>query len=312
MKSRLIYVSLVLFLGLLGFIAACANPPVIGTSIAAMTWWDTFIRAFIRDSFLGYVIVMLLAVLGFFLKSRYLRFAILAYALVYLGFVLGVPVSSLGLLSTLTLYVNTIAGIKQYLYLFLIFFVAIIIGFAVGRVFCGWVCPMGAIQQFLFRKGLSIRVNWRVHNWLRWLRYAVLVALIVIVAVWRVTWWGPNDPFRNFFRQDFTPVGLVLMVATLAGSLFVGAPWCRYVCPLGAIWALFSKLSFYKVQVDGDKCTDCGRCWREDCIYQAISPGGDGAKPKVNQLECTSCRECIDKCPANAIGLRVKKQSARP
>jgi len=306
-KSNLLYLLTVLSLGSVGFIAACANPPIIGPSIAEMTWWDTFVRAFIRDSFLGYIIAMLLAVVGFFVKSRHFRFAILAYAVVYLGFVLGVPVNSLGLLSTLTLFVNTIAGIKQYLYLYLIFLIALFIGFAVGRVFCGWVCPMGAIQQFLFRKGLSIRVNWRVHSWLRWLRYAVLIAVIVTAAVWRVTWWGPNDPFRNLFRQDFTAVGLVLMVAMLAGSLFVGAPWCRYVCPLGAIWALFSKLSFYKVQVDADKCTDCGRCWREDCIYQAISPGEGGIKPKVNQLECTSCRECIDKCPVKAIGLRGKK-----
>ena len=307
MKRRLIKASLWLSVGLFGFIVSCANPPIIGPSIAAMSWWDTFIRAFIRDSFIGYVVPMILAVVGFVFKSRPLRWAILAYAVVYLGFVIRLPVDGLGLPSTLTLYLFRDAGVKQYLYLYLILLVAILISLGIGRVFCGWVCPMGGIQQFFLRKGLGIKVNWRVHNWLRWLRYAVLAVIIVTAVVWRVTWWGPNDPFRNFYRQDFTIIGVTLLVLAFGGALFVGAPWCRYACPLGALIALFSKLSFFKVKVDDSKCTNCGRCWREDCIYQAITPGKGEVKPKVHQLDCTSCRECVDKCPSQAIVLRLKK-----
>ncbi len=303
MKTRLSLLSLAGLLGLLSFLVACRQPTLTAATMAEMTWWDHIARSLVQDNFLGYVIPLLIGVIGLFFRVRMLRFAILAFSIVYLGFVLGLRLSGFGAPSTFIIFLNE-TGIKVNMSFYLTWVFLIVLGVFVGRLFCGWVCPMGAFQQFLFRKDMALKVSPRVHNWLKWLRYVVLVVMIVTVVVWGVRWWGANDPFRNLFRLSWeltSITGTILLVLVLAGSLFVFAPWCKYVCPLGATLALFSKLSLWKVKIDEAKCTDCKRCYKVDCDYQAITPGGGGLKPKVNQLECTTCGECIAKCPEAAI-----------
>ncbi|MEW6142743.1 MAG: 4Fe-4S binding protein [Chloroflexota bacterium] len=300
MKAKLSLISLAGLLGLLAFLVACSATTV---PVQQMTWWEIVRFALIQDNFLGYLIPLLLGVVGLFLRVRMLRFAILAFAIVYLGFVLGLRLSGLGGPSTFILFLHE-TGIKVNMSFYLTWVVLIVLGIFVGRLFCGWVCPMGAFQQFLFRKDMALKVSPRIHNWLRWLRFVVLAVMIITVLAWGMRWWGANDPFRNLFRLSWeltSITGTVLLVFVLAGSLFVFAPWCKYVCPLGATLALFSKLSLWKVKIDEAKCTDCKRCYKVDCDYQAITPGNGGVKPKVNQLECTTCGECIVKCPEAAL-----------
>jgi NapH/MauN family ferredoxin-type protein len=313
MKAKLATAFLGLVLGGTAFIAGCSQPPLTAATMAQMSWWDHIARSLIQDNFLGYVVPLLIGVLGLFLRVRMLRFATMGFAIVYLGFVLGLRVSGLGAPSTFIIFLNE-NGIKVNMSFYLTWVFLFILSIFVGRLFCGWVCPMGAIQQFFFRKDMSKKVDFRYHNWLRWLRYAVLVALVVTTSLWSVRFWGPNDPFRNLFRLSWeisSITGTILLVIVLAASLFFFAPWCKYVCPLGATLAIFSKLSLWKVKVDEAKCTDCKRCYKVDCDYQAISPAIEGKKPKVNQLECTSCGECIVKCPEAALKMTWFKQDMK-
>lgn len=303
MKASLPVIVLAGLLGVLAFLIACSQPTLTAATMAEMSWWDHVKRSVVQNNFLGYVIPLLIGVIGLVFRLRMLRFAILAFAIVYLGFVLGLRFSGLGAPSTFIIFLNE-TGIKVNMSFYLTWAFLIVLGIFVGRLFCGWVCPMGAFQQFLFRKDMALKVSPVVHKWLVWLRFAVLAAIIVTVSVWGARYWGPNDPFRNLFRLSFewsSITGTVLLVLVMASSLFVFAPWCKYVCPLGAVLALFSKLSLWKVKVDGARCTDCKKCYRVDCDYQAISPGGGGLKPKVNQLQCTSCGECVAKCPEAAL-----------
>jgi len=318
MKSRLATLILASILCVLAFLAACSQPTLTAATMSQMSWWDLITRALIQDNFLGYAIPLLIGIIGLFLGIRWLRFAILGFSIVYLGFVLGLRMSGFGAPSTFIIFLNE-SGIKVNLSFYLTWVLLFILALFTGRLFCGWVCPMGAIQQFFYRKELALKVRFRYHNILRWLRYVVLAVLIVTVAAWSARWWGPNDPFRNLFRLSWEAsslAGTILLVITLGLSLFVFAPWCRYVCPLGAILAIFSKLSLWKVKVDEHKCNDCHRCYKVDCDYMAITPGGKGLKPKVNQLECTSCGECIRKCPTAALKMtwfnREVKEKTKP
>jgi len=294
-------------------VAADAETTADAKSIQDMTWWELFLRAIRRDYVIGYVVALLLALVGLFTRMRRLRYGMLIVSLLFLGFYIGLRLSSLGGPSTIILISLAHTLKTNFPYLMLVGIV-VIITLLVGRTFCGWACPMGALQQLVFRGfGGSARVNPRLHKYLRYLPFVILLAMVVTTWGFDAGYWGPNDPFRNFFRgfgslgKDMDVVPTVLFTLTLFASLVLFTPWCRYVCPLGAMFSLFSKLALFKVRIDAAKCTDCKRCARIDCAYQAITEGDKGVTPKINHLECTVCGECINHCPDTAIDLSLPR-----
>ena len=185
--------------------------------------------------------------------------------------------------------------------------VTVVLTVLFGRVFCGWVCPMGAVQHFVYRKETGkkrkfFNVGPRLHNVLRYGKYVVLVALIIVVVVTQTKVCERIDPFKALFNIQLVLIPTSILVVLMAVSLVIGFPWCKYVCPLGAFLALFSKFTLFKVKI-GDKCTNCKACHMVFCDYMAIKPGE--VKPEINQLECTRCGECISRCPYNAMEFTV-------
>jgi polyferredoxin len=180
---------------------------------------------------------------------------------------------------------------------------------ALGRVFCGWVCPIGTLQDAL--AGLARRLTdreagfpWRVPRAidrpLRYLKYVVLgwVLLASITAV--VPPLAPFCPFRTLFEFNLGSVlsfGIILSLATT--SLLVERFWCRYLCPLGALLALLNRVSPIRPRVDGGRCVACGRC--EKSCPAGIDPVDDG----TNHPECVRCFACVDACRRpGALGFR--------
>ena len=93
---------------------------------------------------------------------------------------------------------------------------------------------------------------------------------------------------------------LFLLLVTVIASIVIYRPFCRFICPLGAFYSLFNKLSYFGIQVDNVKCIGCDACIRKckmDCA-------------KVGDRECINCGECIDTCPVNAISLGSKVKKA--
>ncbi len=180
----------------------------------------------------------------------------------------------------------------------------------VGRIFCGWACPMGATQYFLYRKesGKKVRrfeISRERHNILRWMKYVVLVVLIGLVLLTRQPVFEEIDPFKALFNLDFSlGIPLLFLVVLLAVSIVIGFPWCKYVCPLGAFLGLFQRFSIFKIRFS-DACTRCGICHTVACDYMAIEPGDPC--PTVNQMECVRCGECLSRCPFNAISFTAKR-----
>ena len=149
----------------------------------------------------------------------------------------------------------------------LFFILPIIFTFLFGRVFCAGVCPFGALQELVniknYRLSRSVTAMLGVIPWI-YLIFAVLYAVTrssFIICRF--------DPFIGIFRLggDF---GLILFGGLLlVASIFTGRPFCRFICPYGALLSLFSKVSIWKVQITKQGCINCELC-HNACPVDAI------------------------------------------
>jgi len=179
--------------------------------------------------------------------------------------------------------------------------------------FCGWICPLGFIQDLIHgfsawiqkrfvpvRKAvrtLSSRGQpvWRfLDKYLRLVKYAVLVWAVTGAAVYGVMVFRDYDPWSaliNITEWVFTP-GLVVLSLTLIGSLFVERPWCRYACPLGAASGLLGKLSPVYLKRDAEACTVCKICTVACPMGLQVHTA-----TTITSVDCISCLECVGECP---------------
>ncbi len=165
-----------------------------------------------------------------------------------------------------------------------------------GRgVFCGWVCPYGAMNELVYRLGRLVKLptfelpEW-IHAKARWLRYGVL-ALLVVTFLWSSELgerMAEIEPFKStFYVMPWTrPVGYLLWwLLLIALSTVWYRPFCRYLCPLGAALALPSSLRG-SGPYRRNFCSHCKICTR-GCEPRAIRPDGT-----IDSRECLSCMEC--------------------
>jgi polyferredoxin len=188
------------------------------------------------------------------------------------------------------------------------------VGFLAGRFACGWICPFGLIQDLLHKipfPELRIPVAWRDA------KYAVLLIFVFLLPLSIRTVPGAGgDPWfckvicpsgtltagvplvLHDGGQTFQPGFLftwkaALMVLILLWATTTRRAFCRFLCPLGALWGLAGKVSVIRMRVD-DSCIRCGRC-REVC------PVDIAVNEEPNSAECIRCGKCIDICPVNAV-----------
>jgi len=188
---------------------------------------------------------------------------------------------------------------------FLVGFLAII-GLVSGRFTCGWLCPWGMIQDVLYK----IKKWWlKIPKFLIYLKYIVLPVLVLIIPYYTyehwfsklcpcgaliagIPWvlWNPVDPVLDMTVIDPADVGtmfsikMVILFSFLLMFLFIKRPFCRTVCPLGAIYAFFNRISLVSLEVK-ESCTDCGQC-REVC------PTDLDVRREINSEGCIKCLEC--------------------
>ncbi len=171
------------------------------------------------------------------------------------------------------------------------FFLPLLFAMLVGRVFCAGVCPLGAIQDLVVLK--TVQIPRRVDRLLGAMKYVYLAA-----AVWFATRPALErdfvicrfDPFVGFFR--FTGPGYMLIIggALLVLGMFVGRPYCRYLCPYGALLAIASRFSWTGVRITPDRELDCGLC-TESCPFGAIE------QMRAVRSSCLACGRCYTACP---------------
>ncbi len=136
-----------------------------------------------------------------------------------------------------------------------------------GRVFCGAVCPLGAIQDAVLIHPVAVP-RW-LESGLRLLAYTYLAAAVVFAALGSTFLICRYDPFIAFFRMTGNWNILILGTSLLAIGLFVGRPYCRFLCPYGVILRHLSRLSKRRVTITPDECIKCRLC-EDACPFGAI------------------------------------------
>ena len=204
-------------------------------------------------------------------------------------------------------------------------------GALAGRLICGWLCLFGLIQELLYRIPVpKLTIPEKVDKKLRYLKYLVLAILVIGLPLLYRNQTGVGDPF---FCKYLCPVGtleaglpLVLLNASLRQALswlfgwkvlvlilcllscmVIYRPFCKYICPLGAFYALFQKVSLVRMQLDEQACTHCGAC-SHVCEMQV-----DPVK-NINSAECIRCGRCMEVCQTGALSftnVKVKKKKPR-
>lgn len=188
--------------------------------------------------------------------------------------------------------------------------ILLLFGLLLGRLICGFLCPFGLIQELLYKiRTPKLRKNrfTRVLSYFKYVLLAIVIAVPIIYAgipsfckyVCPAGTFGgaisllsnPNNTdFFGMLGYLFTWKFCVLVVVVVA-SIFIYRFFCRFICPLGAIYSLFCKISLLGVKLDKDKCIDCGLCVQ-------------GCKMDIKHVgdhECIQCGECISVCPVQAI-----------
>jgi len=173
-----------------------------------------------------------------------------------------------------------------------------------GPVFCGWVCPLGSVQEWVGKLGkklLGKRYNHilpsKLDNVLRYLRYLMLGWVVYMSAVSGTLIFQSIDPYYalfNFWTGEVAVTGLLVLGVTLLGSLVVERPWCKYACPYGALLGITNLFRVFKIRRVESSCISCGLCSKECPMNIQVSE-----VKVVRDHQCISCLECTSEalCP---------------
>ncbi len=199
--------------------------------------------------------------------------------------------------------------------------ILLLYGLILGRTICGFLCPFGLLQELLHKLPTPKIKKSRITRGFRWLKYAILAVFVFIIPLYYALQDVPLPAFCKYICPAGTVEGAVGLLAnpvnadkySMLGALFTNKflilllvtglcifmyrAFCRFLCPLGAIYGLFAKFAIIGVKVDAAKCVDCGRCLH-------------GCKMDIRHVgdhECIHCGECIDMCPTSAITFKAGK-----
>jgi ferredoxin len=184
-------------------------------------------------------------------------------------------------------------GFAVPLFVVAIFVLPLAFALLFGRVFCSGVCPLGAIQEMVVLKPVDVPAKLdRALGWLKWVYLGAAVYFAVLPALHRDFVICRYDPFVGLFR--FTGAAWLLMIGGvfLVAGVFVGRPYCRWLCPYGALLSAFSRYAWRPFSITPDRELDCGLC-QGACPYGAIEDR------RAVRTRCFACGRCYRSCPVH-------------
>ena len=192
----------------------------------------------------------------------------------------------------------------------------ILVGVLLGRFVCGFLCPFGWFQELLHKIPFK-KFSTKKLKPLRFMKYGILLVFVILLPLLVTNALGMGDPYfykyicpqgvlegaiplslanvsiRAALGKLFTwKFGILLIVVLL--SLMFYRPFCKWICPLGAVYALFNRVSLLQMKVDADKCVGCGKC-------ESVCKMDVDVRKHPNHAECIRCGACVKACPTEAI-----------
>lgn len=223
---------------------------------------------------------------------------------------------------------QAVVGSSKFKFTYYITGFFILLGVLLGRFICGFLCPFGWFQDLL-HKIPGKKFSTAKMKPLRYLKYVILVVFVILLPAFVTNSLGMGDPF---FCKYICPQGVLegalplalansgiraalghlftfkftILVLFIVLSVLFYRPFCKWICPLGAIYSLFNRVSFLKIQVDHEKCIGCRKCIRACKMDVKVTE-------TPNHPECIRCGECMKACPVDAVcyhyGFSKKKQA---
>lgn len=187
-----------------------------------------------------------------------------------------------------------------------------------GRGVCGYLCPFGLLQDLLYKiPFFKKRKSLPGHRVLKYLKYLILAVFVILMPLLIVDLVGQGTPW---FCKLICPAGTLeggwvlallnenlrpalgwlftwksfVLIVVLFLSVISYRPFCKYLCPLGAVYSFFNPIGFYRFQINEERCTKCNTCSK-------VCPMEISVREHPNSLECIRCGACKHSCPSEAI-----------
>ncbi|WP_407654222.1 4Fe-4S binding protein [Anaerococcus porci] len=211
---------------------------------------------------------------------------------------------------------QAVVGSSKFKFSYYISGFLILIGVLFGRLICGFLCPFGLFQELL-HKIPTKKISTKKLKLLKYLKYIILAVFVVILPITINNDLGMGNPY---FCKYICPQGvlegaiplsivdtsiraalgplfnmkLTILIIFIILSILFFRPFCKWICPLGAFYALFNKISLFKIILDKKKCISCNKCVKS-CKMDV------NVRKSQNHSECIRCGMCISSCPTDAI-----------
>ena len=214
---------------------------------------------------------------------------------------------------------QAVVGSSKFSFSYYITGFLILLGVLLGRFICGFMCPFGWFQELL-HKIPTKKLTTKKLKGLTFIKYAVLLIMVVLLPALVVNDVGMGDPFfckylcpqgvlegaipqaavdpgiRDALGSLFSwKLGILIVVVVL--SVLFYRPFCKWLCPLGALYALLNKVSLLGMKVDKHKCVSCGKCAKACKMDVDVTKSPD-------HTECIRCGMCVRACPTQAVKYR--------
>ncbi len=238
-----------------------------------------------------------MALASLLLKTQSWRIVSLGTAIVLVGFYHTDPLSSVNLINILT---YRLPGLARNPFWYILAGFAILSCLLWGRVYCGFICPFGAVLELLeIVKAYRLKLSQRLEQRAKYIKYIILWLIVVAALVLNNANVGDYEPFSALFTQAGNWLDWSLLALAIGGSLFIPRFFCRYLCGVGLGLGLISKYSLKQLEIK-ENCRKCQNC-KSACPYGAIEVQPGGAL-NINPVECIQCHICLNNCPQGNIG----------